>query len=68
MVKNEWFNKLAHTSEINLNSVDSDRLLVADYMEIFIPSWNFNSVNRVEQNSNYMKNFIPGWNIIVSSK
>ena len=38
MTKNEWFNKQAHTSEINVDSVDSATLLVADYMEIFIPS------------------------------
>ena len=40
----------------------------ADYMEIFIPDWNFNSVLRVEKNCNYMKNFNPGWNVIASGK
>ena len=38
MTKNEWFNKQAHTSQINVDSADSTTLLVADYMEIFIPS------------------------------
>ena len=38
MTKNERFNKRVGTSETNVNSVDSATLLVADYMEIFIPS------------------------------
>ena len=66
--KNEWFNKRVDKSEINVNSVDFATLLVVAYMEIFIPSWNFNFVYGVEKNSNYIKNLIPGWNIIVSSK
>ena len=35
-------------------------------MEIFIPGWNFNSIFRIEKNSNYVKNLNPGWNIIAS--
>ena len=42
--------------------------LGADYMETFIPGWNFNSVYRAEKNFNYMKNFNPGWNIMPSKK
>ena len=51
------------------------RILGADYMEIFIPGWNFNLVYRVEKNCNYMKNFNPvwkyfnsGWNTVVALK
>ena len=40
--------------------------LGADYTEIFIPGWNFNSVYRVEKNWNYMENFNQSWNIIAS--
>ena len=46
-----------------------------DYMEIFIPGWNFNSVYQDEKNCSYMNNlnqdwnyFNPGWNLIASSK
>ena len=37
----------------------------ANYMDIFIPSWNFKSVDWVKKNCNYMKNLNPGWNRIV---
>ena len=51
-----------------INSVVFYLLLGADYMEIFTPGWNFNSIYRVEKNGNYVKNFSPGWNIIASGK
>ena len=53
----------------------TESILGADYMEIFIAGWNFNSVYRVEKNCNCMKKinlgwkyFNPGRNVLASSK
>ena len=65
MSQSRSFTEQAHTEFI----------LGADYMEIFITGWNFNSVYRVEKNCNCMKKinlgwkyFNPGRNVLASSK
>ena len=41
-------------------SLKTESVLAADYMEIFNPSRNFNSVYQLEENLNHTKNFNSG--------